>query len=133
MKKILHLFLLTFVTFSHGQVIYLKCEINLTPFTYKIDESTKTVFQNSTDKISVIRWEDTTIIGYHTFKYNLPFEYDKSMITFNRVNGNVDISYLKVPTETEVNNCNKTRKFGCDSYYLLQTQYGVCNRVNRLF
>ena len=134
MKNILLLLvLITFIDFSFGDEIYLECEINSTHYTYKIDESTKTVIQNSTDKISIIRWEDTIIIGDHTFKYNFPFEYDKSMITFNRINGKVDISYLKVPTETEVNTCKKTRKFGCNSDLVLRTHYGVCTRVNRLF
>ncbi len=61
------------------------------------------------------------------------FPHDSTGFRLNRINGAVEVNYLRKPSPAEVASCKKQRSWGCEDLFVL-TQYaetGNCAVVDR--
>ena len=112
---------------------FLECSIGTNKYFYEFNNFSKTLVQNSSDNIKIVSVTSTQILGYHQHNYNFGFDYDRSMVEINRLNGDISFSFMREPTKIEKDKCMKTRGWGCDDLYLLQHLNGSCKKSKQLF
>lgn len=123
---------------SSTNPLYLSCSLTnakgaQASYSFAFDPHKSTLlWVEPSQPFKVTKNTDAELWAEHTMKYR-DFSYDQADFRLNRVTGEGRISYLKKPTAQEIEQCNKERGWGCNSFLVLteHDEAGSCAIVQR--